>query len=317
MKEQNGVEDRVMGIDVSKETLDICCVPNKVRLQVPNDSEGHRRVIEMATQQSVGLIVLEATGGYELELVLVLSVERLPVVVINPRRIRKFADAVGITAKTDAIDAHVLAEYGRVIRPEIRSLPPEKHSRLSRLVTRRRQIVEMLGMERNRRANNAEDVLVMVDEHIRFLERGLEKIDKQINDEIRKSPLWKQRADNLDAVKGVGPVLVSTLLAELPELGRLNKKQIAALVGVAPFNHDSGKYRGKRAIYGGRISVRNVLYMSTLTACRWNPVIKVFYERLKTAGKPEKVAIVACMRKLLVILNAMAKTNSTWRPVIA
>ena len=316
-EKNNEVEFLVMGVDVSKDTLDVCIVPDFERMQVSNDAEGHVLIIEKVRKLGVKLIVLEATGGYEMALVLVLSEKQLPVTVINPRRIRKFADAIGITAKTDAIDAKVIAEFGRMVRPEIRVLPPAEIRLFSQLVARRRQLQEMYGMEQNRLACSIGEVRCMLEKHLRFLERGLEKIEKQINDEIKRTPLWKQKSDNLDAVKGVGPVLVSTFLAELPELGTLNKKQIAALVGVAPYNHDSGKYRGKRAIYGGRVVVRNVLYMSTLSACRWNPVIKSFYERLKAAGKPEKIAIVACMRKLLVILNSMAKTNSPWRPVIA
>ena len=306
-------EFRVLGIDVSKDTLDGCFLPGPVRFVKENTEEGISQISKAIQERGIDLIIVEATGGYEIPLVVALTVQKLPVVIMNPRRIRNFADAIGVLAKTDTIDAEVIARFGETIRPPVRSLPEEKYSLLSQLVVRRRQMVEMLTMERNRFAGSLGAIRKAVEKHIRYLEKGLAEIEKQIGDEIKKSPEWKLKSDLLETVKGVGPVLTSTFLSALPELGTLSKKKIAALVGVCPFNCDSGHMKGKRMIFGGRQDVRNVLYMSALVACRYNPVIKSFYNRLILAGKPAKVALTACMHKLLIILNAIIKNRTPWR----
>jgi len=304
---------RVMGVDVSKDTLEVCFLPDFVRFEVGNNEEGILRITEYAKKEKADMVLLEATGGYETHVVTSLSMERLPVVVINPRRIRKFAGAMGFLAKTDKIDAEVIAAFGVQIRPPIRSLPEEKYSLLSQLVARRRQLKDMLTMEQNRLSPSIGDMCKNVEEHIRFLERGIEKAEKKIRGEIEKSPLWKQKSDIMQSAKGVGPVLSSTFLAALPELGTMNKKQISALVGVCPYNRESGRWKGKRMIFGGRSDVRKVLYMSAMVARKHNPTIKAFHDRLLKEGKLPKVVLVACMHKLLIILNAMVKNNTPWR----
>lgn len=315
MKEQkiSGDEFRVIGIDVSKDTLEICFLPDFIRFEVSNNEEGILRIAEYAKKEKADMVLLEATGGYEILLVSSLSMEKLPVVVMNPRRIRKFAEAMGFLAKTDKIDASVIAAFGVQIHPPIRLLPEEKYCLLSQLIARRRQLKDMLTMEQNRLSPSIGDMRKNVEEHVRYLEKGIEKAEKKIRDEIEKSPLWKQKSDIMESVKGVGPVLSSTFLAALPELGTLSKKKISALVGVCPYNRDSGRWRGKRMIFGGRSDVRKVLYMSAMVACQYNPTIKAFHDRLIKEGKLPKVALVACMHKLLIIINAMVKNNTPWR----
>jgi len=258
------------------------------------------------------LVVLEATGGMELPLVGALAAAGLPVVVINPRQAREFAKATGRLAKTDAIDAQVLAHFAEAVRPRLRPLADAAAQELSALMTRRRQLIEMLTAERNRLRTAAPAVRPDIQEHIRWLERRLADLDGDLSQTIRSSDIWREKDDLLQSAPGVGPVVSTTLLADLPELGALNRKEIAALVGVAPLNRDSGTLRGRRTVWGGRSKVRSALYMATLVATQRNPVIRIFYQRLLSAGKPKKVALTACMRKLLTILNAMIRSRTPW-----
>jgi len=262
------------------------------------------------------LVVLEATGGFEHAVVAALATAGMPVVVANPRQVRDFARATGQLAKTDAIDAQLLALFAERVRPTPRPLPDEAAQALDAVLTRRRQLLEMLTAERNRLGLARPPVARRIRTHIRWLERELADVDRDLGRLIEQSPLWRTQDDLLQSVPGVGPVVSRTLLGELPELGRLTHKQIAALVGVAPLARDSGTLRGRRLVWGGRASVRAVLYMGALVATRWNPVIRAFYQRLRAAGKPPKVALVACLRKLLIILNAMARTGTSWRHAI-
>lgn len=256
--------------------------------------------------------MLEATGGVERQLTRALASAELPVVVVNPRQVRDFAKATGQLAKTDAIDAVVLARFAETVRPVLRPLPDEVTLELRALIARRRQITEMMVAERNRLRGASQSVTKRIDAHIRWLEAELQRADKDLDQSIRQSPIWQENEDLLRSVPSIGPVISRTLLAELPELGQLNRKQIAALVGIAPLNWDSGTLRGRRAIWGGRASVRAVLYMAALVASRHNTVMRVFYKRLRDAGKAPKVALVACMRKLLTILNSMIKHKTRW-----
>ena len=258
-----------------------------------------------------------ATGGYEAALVAALATARLPIVVANPRQVRDFAKATGQLAETDTIDAQVLALFAERVRPEPRALPDDALTALEDLLTRRRQLVEMLTAEKNRLRLARGPVRRDLQQHIRFLERRLREVDDDLHTAIKASPVWRVKDDLLQSVPGVGRVVSLTLLAQLPELGRISHKEIAALVGVAPLARDSGTLRGKRLVYGGRAPVRAVLYMAALVASRRNPVIRAFYERLRAAGKPAKVALTACMRKLLTILNAIARDGRPWQPAQA
>jgi transposase len=262
------------------------------------------------------LIVLEASGGLERKVTRALASAELPVVVVNPRQVRDFAKATGRLAKTDRMDAEVLALFGEAVRPALRPLADEVLLELRALIARRRQITEMIVAERNRLCGASRAVQKRIDAHIRWLEAELDRADKDLDQSIRQSPIWQENQDLLRSVPGVGPVISRTLLAELPELGRLNRKQIAALVGVAPLNRDSGTLKGRRTIWGGRATVRATLYMAALVASRRNSVIRTFYKRLCNAGKAPKVALVACMRKLLTILNAMIKHKTRWSEII-
>ena len=257
-------------------------------------------------------MVLEATGGLEIPITGVLAAAGVLVVVVNPRQVRDFAKATGKLAKTDALDAQVLAHFAEVLRPALRPLPDAQTQALAALLARRRQLVEMLTAEKNRLSSAHTPVRKSLRTHIVWLERELSHTDRDLAHAIRESPVWREKDDLLQSVPGIGPVGTSTLLANLPELGTLTGKQIAALVGVAPLNRDSGTWRGKRTVWGGRAQVRAILYMSALTATRFNPVIRVFYQRLCAAGKAKKVALTACMRKLLIILNAMMKHRTRW-----
>jgi len=306
-----------VGIDVSKGKLDVAVRPSGELMSFSNDEDGISVMIDFIKPFSPILIVLEATGGLETASVGMLAAKGLPVVVINPRQVRDFAKATGRLAKTDAIDAHVIAQFGEAVRPEIRPLKDEEAKRLSALITRRRQIVEMMTAEKNRLIAAAPWTRKDIQSHIAWLEKCLKKADQNLNDLLKKSPVWREKDDILQSTPGVGPVLSMTLLSSLPELGALNRKQIAALVGVAPLNRDSGLFRGKRTIWGGRANIRSVLYMSVTCAIRFNPVIKKFYQRLRDAGKLHKVAMTACMRKLLVILNTMIKNRTRWDTVTA
>jgi transposase len=303
-----------IGIDVAKAQLEFACRPSGETGTVANDDEGIRTLVDRGQALSPTLIVLEATGGYETAVVAALAAAGLPVVVANPRQVRDFAKAMGQLAKTDALDAQVLALFAERVQPAPRPLPDDALQALDALLTRRRQLVEMLTAERNRLFVARPPVRRDLQQHIRFLERRLRAADDDRHTAVQASPAWRVKDDLLQSVPGVGRVVSLTLLAELPELGRLSHKEIAALVGVAPLNRDSGTLRGKRLVYGGRAPVRAVLYMAALVASKCNPVIRAFYQRLRAAGKPAKVALTACMRKLLIILNAIARSEAPWQP---
>src|SRR5215208_2263331 len=306
-----------VGIDVAKAELVIAMGQAGDVWPVPNDAAGLHLLLERLTPAAPALIVLEATGGYELACVAALAAGQLPVVVVNPRQVRDFARATGQLAKTDRTDARLLALFAERVRPEVRPLTGEAQHELQDVLTRRRQLLEMLTAERNRLGQalgrRARVVKKSLKQHIAYLERELHLTDGELGDLIRQSPVWREREDLLRSVPGVGPVLALTLLAELPELGRLSRKQIAKLVGVAPLARDSGTLRGRRLVYGGRAPVRAVLYTGALVATKRNPAVRAFYQRLLARGKPKKLALTACMRKLLVMLNAMAKANERWR----
>ena len=309
----------LIGIDVAKAELVVAARPTGERWAVANDERGIRTLVERlrAAAPRVELIVLEATGGYELLCVGALAAAGLPVVVANPRQVRDFAKATGQSAKTDRIDADVLALFAERVRPAVRALPDADAQELDALLGRRRQLLEMLQAERNRLGQvfgrGKPLVKKSLRAHLAFLERELRIADTDLGAMIRRSPAWRERDDLLQSVPGVGPVLSLTLLAELPELGRLSRREIAKLVGVAPLSRDSGALRGRRFVQGGRAGVRAVLYMAALVATKRNAVIGAFYQRLLRAGKPKKLAPVACMRTLLTILNAMARTNTRWQ----
>jgi len=303
-----------VGIDVAKATLDLALsVPHSLG-PFANDEAGHAALIAALTPLAPALIVLEATGGYERAVTVALAAAGLPVVVANPRQIRDFAKATGQLAKTDRLDAAVLAQFAQRVQPAVRPVPDATAQELRDLVTRRRQLIDMLGQERNRLGLARGRVRRELQSHIRWLERRVHESDDDLRQAIEQSPVWRVRDDLLQGVPGVGPVVAQTLLATLPELGTLDRKQIAALVGVAPLNRDSGQWRGRRQVWGGRAPVRAVLYMATLVGVRHNPVLRAFYQRLRTLGKPPKVALVASMRKLLTILNAMLAHQTPWRP---
>jgi transposase len=301
-----------VGIDVSKAMLDVAIGADGSCFKVSNDEVGFGRLVEEISKALPALVVLEATGGLELAVAAALAVAGIDVAVINPRQIRDFAKSLGRLAKTDSLDAGVLARFGEAIQPIPRPLPDAQSRQLSALCARRRQIVEMITAEKNRLHIVDAAVHPSIESHIRWLGQELKDIDKEIGRSIRTSPLWRKRDELLQSTPGVGDVLSSTLIAELPELGALNRKEIAALVGVAPLNRDSGTFKGTRTTWGGRAQVRRPLYMATLSATRFNPLIKSFYERLCQAGKPKKVAITACMRKLLTHLNAIARDQVAW-----
>lgn len=306
-----------VGIDVSKARLDVFVRPSGERMQVDNSEDGIAQLTADLVRVNPELIVLEATGGYQAGVVAGLGLAGLPVAVVNPRQVRDFAKATGRLAKTDTLDAEVLAHFGEVFRPEPKPLLDEQALALDALLTRRRQVVEMITAETNRLSQSHKSLRPSLKAHISFLRRELQDINRDMDQALRNSPLWREKDDLLRSVPGVGRVMSTTLLVELPELGNLNRKQIAALVGVAPMNRDSGAFRGKRRIWGGRSSVRATLYMAALVASRCNPAIRSFYERLCLSGKAKKVALTACMRKLLTILNAMMRSNTTWRSLSA
>ena len=303
-----------VGIDVSKDRLDVHMLPSGEAFAVARDGKGLESLVERLTALDVSLIVLEATGGFETTVAAALASAGLPLAVVNPRQIRSFAKALGKLAKTDAIDAEVIALFADKVRPQARPLPTSDARALGELVARRRQIVEMIGMEANRRRHAADKRLAKtIDRHLAFLEKELAAVDADIDTDMRASPAWREKEDLLASVPGVGPVTARTLIAELPELGSLDRRKLAALVGVAPFNRDSGAWRGHRMIGGGRTSVRNVLYMAALVAIRHNPAVRATYQRLVNRGRPKKVAIIACLRQLLTILNAIVRTKSPWK----
>ena len=314
-------EPRFVGIDVSKAQLDVAVRPTGKRWVLPYDETGIEGLIPQIVDLEPALVLLEATGGLELPLVAALAAAALPVVVVNPRQVRDFAKATGTLAKTDTLDAGVLAHFADAVRPEVRPLKDAETQVLNSLTARRHQVMTMLVSEKNRLGTAIGAVSPRIEAHIAWLEQELSDLDKGLRQTLRQSPVWREKDDLLRTVPGVGPQLSLTLLALLPELGTLDRKQIAALVGVAPYNRDSGTRRGKRAVWGGRSRVRAVLYMGALVASRHNPAIRDFYQKLLAAGKPKKVALIASMRKLLVTLNAMLKHGYPWRdmtqPVVA
>ena len=305
---------RFVGIDVSKDHLDIHLRPDDHQQRFTYDDEGLVALVEILNQRQPRLIVLEATGGYEQRVVAALAAQELPVVVVNARRVRDFAKATGQLAKTDRLDAAVLSDFGEKLRPELRTLPDAGREELKALLVRRRQLVDMMTAEKNRQTIAPALIRRKIQKHIDWLKKQLGDVDEDLASAVRNSPIWKAKDEILQSTPGIGPTTSTTMLAALPELGLLNRHTIASLVGVAPMNQDSGKLRGRRTIQAGRHSVRTILYMATLVATRHNPVIRAFYQRLLTAGKPKMVAITACMRKLLTILNSMLKTNSPWSP---
>ena len=305
-------EPTYVGIDVSKAQVDVAVRPTGQRWVVSYDDSGVEELVSQMANLGPVMVLLEATGGLELPLVAALAAAALPVVVVNPRQTRQFARATGTLAKTDSLDAAVLAHFADAVRPPVRPLKDEETQVLNSLLARRNQVMTMLVSEKNRLGTAISAVRPRIEAHIAWLEQELSDSGQDLRETLRRSPVWREKDDLLRTVPGVGEQLSLTLLAHLPELGTLNRREIAALVGVAPFNRDSGTFRGKRAVWGGRSRVRGALYMGTLSATRCNPVIRDFYQRLLAAGKPKKVALVACMRKMLVILNAMVKTGQPW-----
>lgn len=302
-----------VGIDVAKAHLDVALRPTGTHERWPNDENGIAQLIARLVAVRPTLIVLEATGGLEVPVTAALAAVGLAVAVVNPRQVRDFAKAIGQLAKTDALDAHVLARFAEVVRPTPRPLPDADTQALAALLTRRRQIMAMLVAEQQRLLTTVAPLRPRVEAHIAWLRQERDDLDRELRQRIRHSPAWREDDDLLRSVPGVGPVLATTLIAELPELGHLNRKQIATLVGVAPLNCESGILRGRRIIWGGRAQVRAALWMSTLVAIRHNPVIREFYTRLLAAGKAKKVALTACMHTLLIILNALLRHRTRWQ----
>jgi len=301
-----------VGIDVAKDRLDVASRPGSECWSVSNDEAGIAALVGRLKELRPTLVVLEATGGYEMAVTAAMVAAGLEAAIVNPRQVRDFGRGAGYLAKTDRIDARVLAHFAEAMRPTPRALPDEQLQALQALVARRRQVVEMLTAECNRLKQSKPPVRAQINRHIAWLQEELATLDRDLDDHIRNSPVWQEKVDLLQSAPGIGPKVSRVLVANLPELGTLNRKKIAALVGVAPFNHDSGKRQGKRGIWAGRAPVRAALYMATLVAVRYNPIIKQFYERLRAAGKAAKVALTACMRKFLTILNAMIRHHTHW-----
>lgn len=309
------MERRFVGIDVAKDTLDVHVRPSDETFQRANDEAGIRELVTRLQGVAPTLIVLEATGGYEMAVVAALASAGLPVAVVNPRQIRDFARATGQLAKTDRLDAAVNARFAEAVQPAARPLPSAEAQALGELLARRRQLVDMLGAERNRHGQVRDRRLRRrIGVHVEWLRKAIAEVERDLNDTIRSSPVGREKDELLTSVPGIGDVTAHTLIADVPELGRLTRRRIAALIGVAPLSRDSGTLRGRRMIAGGRPAVRRVLYMAALVAVRYNPVIAAFYARLTAAGRPKKVALVAAMRKLLTILNAILRDERPWQP---
>jgi transposase len=303
-----------IGIDVSKDRLDVHVRPSDEAFAVGRDGDGLAALIERVGMLDPYLVVLEATGGFELTVAAALVAAGMPLAVVNPRQIRDFARATGQLAKTDALDAKAIARFAETVRPEPRAVPDEQARALGELVARRRQVIEMMTAERNRRRQLTNRRLIKsVDRLLAVLLTELAELDRDVGEGIRGTPAWRERDELLRSVPGIGDIVSRTLIADLPELGSLDRKQIAALVGVAPLNRDSGKMRGRRTTWGGRAKVRSALYMAALVASRHNPVLAAFYQRLVSAGKAKKLAITAVMRKLLTILNAIIRDRRPWQ----
>ena len=306
-------QDMFVGIDVSKARLDVAVVPDEQTWSVSNDEEGISELVAKVGQLHPALVLMEATGGLERRVLARLVGAGLPAMAINPRNVRNFARSLGKLAKTDRIDAIVLARFAQAVRPPLRDLPDEQTQALQTHLTRRRQLVEMITAEKNRLLSvDLAKYRRQIRDHIEYLQKELRINEYDLDQTIKQSPVWLEKVDLLESVPGVGRVTASTLIALLPELGSLDRKRIAALAGVAPFNRDSGSLRGRRSIWGGRSPVRSVLYMAALVGVRFNPTLRALYRRLKAAGKRPKVALVACMRKLLTILNAILRSRTPW-----
>lgn len=303
----------VVGIDVAKAHLDVAVQPSGAQWRVTNEAAAHQQLATQLQELAPVRIVCEASGGYEQTLVAALATAGLPIVVVNPRQVRDFAKATGQLAKTDRLDAALLARFAAVIQPALRPLPAATTQALAALVARRRQLLEMLVAERQRRRQTPPVLLARLAAHITWLEAELAALDDDLDQQITASDLWRVNETLLRSVPGIGPIVARTLLAELPELGRLNRKEIAALVGVAPFTRESGQWQGQRHIGGGRAPLRAVLYMAAVSAVRCNPAIQAFAQRLRATGKPSKVVLTACMHKLLLIANAIIHDQVAWR----
>ena len=303
-----------VGIDVSAKSLDIAVLPGRTHFTVPHTDQGIATLVHRLRELGPQIVVLEATGGYEIKAAYAMSEAGLPVVIMNPKVLRHFAKSTGKLAKTDKLDAQVLAHYAQAIQPPVRPLKAPEQADLATLMSRRRQLRDMIVMEQNRRRTSTPRVHGNIDQHLAYLRQLLKDLDRDIHDAIRRSPLWHEKATILQSFIGVGPIVTASLIAHLAELGTSRNSQISALVGVAPMNRDSGQWRGKRTIQGGRPAVRQALYMAALAAARYNPVIREFYQRLRQAGKPAKVALTACMRKIVVTLNAMLKNRTYFNP---
>lgn len=305
-----------VGIDVGKAQVDVARSDSDEVWTLGNDEKGLQELVGRLKTISPELVVMEATGGFEFPAAAAIAAADIQVVIANPRHCRDFAKSTGQLAKTDTIDARGLALFAERVKPQVRELPSEEARALEALVSRRRQVIDMITAEKNRLGFALKPVQKGIQKHIKWLERQLSNIDSDLDTTIRKSSIWAAKSDLLQTVPGVGPNLSRVLIAELPELGQLSHKQIAALVGVAPYSRDSGVFRGKRMIWGGRAPVRSALYLSIWSATKWNPPIRMFYERLRANGKPPKVAQVACMRKLLTMLNAMVRDGREWDPSV-
>jgi len=305
-----------VGIDVSKAELQVAVRPEKRSMAFANTEDGIFLLIETLKPLASTRVVLEATGGLEIPVVNALALEQIPVVVVNARQVRDFAKATGKLAKTDHIDAQVIAQFAEAIRPALRPLRDEQAQRLHALNTRRRQLVGMICSEQHRLSSAPKWTQKEIRTHLDWLKKALGKVDRDISNLIKGSPIWREKQAILQSFKGIGPVTSATLLAALPELGAIGAKPLSALIGVAPLNRDSGQFRGRRAVWGGRNNVRSTLYMAAMSAIRFNPEIKAFYTRLREAGKPHKVAMTACMHKIIIILNSMIKHQTFWRPSV-
>lgn len=306
-----------VGLDVSKQHLDVAFRPHQRHLVIPNTTHGIKQLVKRLTALTPQLIVLEASGGYEFLVTAALAEAQLPVALVNPQAVRKFAGATGKLAKTDKIDAQVLAHFAEALRPEPRPLPDQAQQALKAALQRRLQVVKMIGQEENRLEKSfLAAVRQDIEAHLTWLRRRLKELDRDLHDQIRQSPFWRDRDRLYQSIPGIGPVVSQAVLAQLPEAGTLPGKKAVALAGVAPYNRDSGHFRGKRMIRGGRSYLRRMLYMAAVVASRFNPVIRAFYQRLLAAGKPKKLALTACVRKLVLIINAMAKHHQPWNQFI-
>lgn len=305
------MEKVYIGVDVSKDSLDVALHGVKNMMHTSNDQAGIERILRLAKKRNAAMVCFEATGGYEMPMYIVLSEAGVPVAPINPRQIRDFAKSMGRLAKTDNIDARVIAHFASTA-PGLKSKPVSETQDLKELVNRRAQIVEMITMESNRLRSASKDLRAGIEAHIAWLRHELNDMDSDLKNQIELDPVCQKKNDILQSTPGIGPTISTALIAQLPELGTLNRKQIAALVGVAPLNRDSGLFKGKRVVWGGRGKIRAALYMAALVATRYNPIIRGFYQHLLLVGKAKKVALTACMRKLLVILNAMLKNHTIW-----